>query len=135
MASGGYRIGAGRPRGSKDSTPRVMAKKGKSRKKLTLEEKKVMNKLSAAMEGRATGKAPTATDGKRDPLTYLLDTMNDDSLEPDVRFRAAVAAAPFVHPRAGEGKGKKEDKADRARAAGAGKFQAGAPPKLAVVGK
>jgi len=104
-------------------------------KKLTLEEKKVMNKLSAAMEGRATGKAPTATDGKRDPLTYLLDTMNDDSLEPDVRFRAAVAAAPFVHPRAGEGKGKKEDKADRAKAAGSGKFQAGAPPKLAVVGK
>ena len=97
-------------------------------KKLTLEEKKVMNKLSAAMEGRATGKAPTATDGKRDPLTYLLDTMNDESLEPDVRFRAAVAAAPFVHPRAGEDKGKKKEKSDRAEVAGRGKFAAGAPP-------
>jgi phage terminase small subunit len=67
-----------------------------------------------------------------DPLTYMLKIMNDDKAEKERRDRMAIAAAPFVHSRKGEGKGKKEQKADRAKAAGSGKFAPAKPP-LALV--
>jgi hypothetical protein len=48
----------------------------------------------------------------------------------------AIAAAPFCHVRKGEGAGKKEEKADRAKAAGSGKFASRPMPlKLTVVNK
>ena len=31
------------------------------------------------------------------PLDYLLETLRNEALEPDDRFKAAVAAAPYVH--------------------------------------
>jgi hypothetical protein len=47
----------------------------------------------------------------------------------------AIAAAPFVHARKGEaGTGKKDEKAERAKAAGEGRFRPSAPPTLKVVG-
>jgi phage terminase small subunit len=70
-----------------------------------------------------------------DPLTYMLKVMNDDKEPKERRDRMAVAAAPFCHPRKGDGLGKKEEKGERAKAAGAGRFAASKPPKLAVVGK
>ncbi|MFA6336145.1 MAG: hypothetical protein WCX48_11470, partial [Bacteroidales bacterium] len=46
----------------------------------------------------------------------------------ELRARMAVAAAPFIHARKGEGVGKKEEKSDKAKNAGAGKFAPGRPP-------
>lgn len=40
----------------------------------------------------------------------------------------AIAAAPFVHPRIADGKGKKEEKENKAKKAGAGRFAPGKPP-------
>jgi len=105
-------------------------------KKLTLDEKKVMIKLGAELSGEGkAGKKPQPSRERRDPLTYMLDIMNDEEADPDLRFRAAATAAPFIHAKAGEGMGKKDARADRAGKAGAGKFAPGAPPQLKVVGK
>jgi len=68
-----------------------------------------------------------------DPLAYMLGVMNDPSAEPERCDRMAIAAAPFVHPRANEGKkGKKEEQAERAKVAGLGRFAAPPPPKFSA---
>lgn len=70
------------------------------------------------------------------PLEYMLKIMNDKTITDTARRdRMAVAAAPFCHPRKGEGAGKKEEKEGKAKAAGQGKFAASAPPVLKVVNK
>jgi hypothetical protein len=43
----------------------------------------------------------------------------------------AIAAAPFIHPRKGEGNAK-DEKSERAKAAGAGKFAPSKPPLKVV---
>jgi phage terminase small subunit len=62
------------------------------------------------------------------PLEYMLREMNKPTEPKERRDRLAMAAAPFCHPRKGEGAGKKDDKADRAKQAGSGKFAASAAP-------
>ena len=66
------------------------------------------------------------------PLEYMLRIMRDPNEDKDRRMRMAIAAAPFVHPRAGEGMGKKQDKEERAKVAGAGKFAPSKPPLRVV---
>jgi phage terminase small subunit len=103
---GGYRPGAGRPKGSKN-------------KNRTKPPEKAGNQLDLPL-------------GNLDPLEYLLQVMRDPTAEPERRARAAIACLPFCHIRKGEG-GKKDEKQDRAKAAGAGRFRASAPPQLKVV--
>ena len=67
-----------------------------------------------------------------DPKAFLLAAMNDTGMEPKLRVDAAKALMPFMHPKRGEG-GKKEEKDAAAKAAAAGRFGAGAPPKLTAV--
>jgi len=112
MAKGGYRAGAGRPKGSKT---------GGSKKE---------TKGEIAQEIKDEAKAANL-----EPLEYMLLVMNDSLADAGRRDRMAIAAAPFIHSRKGEGAGKKDEQADRAKAAGAGRFSASAPPKLAVVKK
>lgn len=64
------------------------------------------------------------------PLQYMLREMNWRRNDPNRRDKMAVAAAPFVHARAGE-KGKKEAKEAAAKDA-VGKFGARPPPLRAV---
>lgn len=168
MASGGYRPGAGRKKGSKDKQPRK-AKPGKTKgktsktkldpekqkikellsfdlkakakfyneflsrvskgEKLTIAEKKMMGQLAAELsEGLTDGEKQEAAAENLTPLDYMLKVMNNPAAESDRRDRMAIAAAPFVHPRKGEGTGKKEEKGERAKAAGSGKFAAGQAP-------
>lgn len=49
------------------------------------------------------------------------------------QIRAAIAAVQYTHTKKGDG-GKKEDDAEKAMKAGAGKFAAAAPPKLVAAG-
>ena len=99
MARGGFRVGAGRPKGSKGKT-------AKSKRTTHI-----------------TGAGETLT-----PLEFMLRVLNDPNADKELRARMAIAAAPYVHPKAGEGKGKKNDQADRAKKAGAGKFAQGKAP-------
>jgi phage terminase small subunit len=64
---------------------------------------------------------------KVDPLTYMLQVMNNPLAENERRDRMAIAAAPFVHGKVGEA-GKKQARADAARAAGGGRFAPAPPP-------
>lgn len=109
MARGGYRPGAGRPR--KDAKP---------------------TETTEAPGGPVVA-APACPNESHTPLDFMLRVMNDASESPQRRDRMAIAAAPFVHPRAGEA-GKKDEKAKAAQRAGAGKFAPPpAPPRSSAV--
>jgi len=107
MASGGYRIGAGRPVGAKGKV-----------------------KIAPTEKVKPGGKAE-----KLNPLEYMLNVMNDELADKNRRDKMAIACAPFIHSRKGEGLGKKDEASERAKTAGAGRFSASASPKLAVVKK
>ena len=157
MSRGGYRPGAGRKKGQKDAKPRkgsprsveqdkiremlAYGTKAKARfyqeflvrmgkgEKLSIAEKKLMEKLGAELAAEVDGEPEKVGQVEElDPLTYMLKIMNDPNEDKEARARMAIAAAPYCHPRKGEGAGKKQDKDDRAKKAGAGKFGAGAPP-------
>jgi hypothetical protein len=106
MARGGFRPGAGRKKGSKASPD------GK---------KKKQGEIPADIQAEAES-------ANLSPLDYMLQVMRDDNADPERRDRMAIAAAPFVHARRGEGKGKKEDREERAKSAGSGKFSPGKAP-------
>jgi len=69
MARGGQRLGAGRPKGSKQ----------------------VRSSAHMIRDAKASGKLM--------PLDYMLDVMNDPQLGLKDRLSAAMVAAPYVHPR------------------------------------
>lgn len=105
MAKGGYRPGAGRPKGAKTKH----------------------NKAETVTDINAAAASENLT-----PLEYMLEIMRNPKEDADRRARMAIAAAPFCHARKGEGSGKNE-KSDRAKTAGAGRFAASKPPNLKVV--
>jgi hypothetical protein len=109
MPRGGYRPGAGRPKGSKTAKAEVIAKAPADVKKAA----------------RKSG---------MDPLTYMLSVMNDDGADEARRDRMAIAAAPFVHAKAADAApGKKEQRQQAAEdVASAGRFAPRTPPKLVV---
>ena len=155
MSRGGYRAGAGRKPGKKIITgiepeegkrirdmlglkTKAKAKifnsllaKIQSGQSITLAEKNLMDVLSVELAAEVDGKAPKAGEILT-PLDYMLKVMNDPNEDNELRARMATAAAPYCHQRKGEGAGKKEEKSDRAKSAGAGKFSTGRAP-LAVV--
>ena len=105
MARGGYRTGAGRPRKDGSTT--------ESPAKIQREAK------SAGLS----------------PLEYMLEVMNSELADDGRRDRMAIAAAPFVHPRAAEaepGKREKQQASAEKAVAGGGKFAPAVAPKLAV---
>jgi hypothetical protein len=117
MAKGGYKAGGGRPRQA--NSRRSLIEKGRQAK-------------AAAEAPEASDKASAPVQPENlDPLAYMLRVMNDPSAEPERRDRMAIAAAPFMHPRATDvAKGTKELQAERGRAAASGRFAPRPPPKL-----
>lgn len=71
---------------------------------------------------------PAAAD---DPMVFLKGVMGDLVADPKLRIDAAKALLPYVHGKIGEGS-KKDQKADAAKKAGAGRFATGAPPLRSV---
>lgn len=105
MASGGFRAGAGRPKGAK--TPRA-------------KPIKVAPDIKKA--ARQSGMSP---------LDYMLTVMNSDDIDSERRDRMAIAAAPYVHAKASDAAGGKKEQAqsEAERLAGDGRFAVPAPPK------
>ncbi len=62
---------------------------------------------------------PPHVTGERDPLEFLLDVMQGKVAANLAQVKAAIAAAPYVHPKKGES-GKKEEAATVAKKAAAG---------------
>ena len=73
MPRGGARVGAGRKTGSTDQK---------------------FGKVSADRVLNRTGTGPDKM-----PLAYMLAVMNNEKEKSSVRLQAAIAAAPYVHPR------------------------------------
>ena len=104
MAKGGYRPGAGRPKGSP-------------------------NKPKATDQQPTPAPAPQVSS----PLEYMISVMNDLAADDARRDRMAIAAAPYVHGKAADAApGKKEQKQEAAEKVAAGKFAPRGRPKLAV---
>jgi len=96
---------------------------------LSITEKKLMDKIGAELtEGLSDDDKEIIEAENLDPLEYMLKVMNDPLAEKDRRDKMAIAAAPFIHARKGEGAGKKQEREERAKAAGGGKFASGKPP-------
>ncbi len=68
------------------------------------------------------------------PLEFLLSVMNDPGADPTLRVKAATTAAQYMHVRKQDG-GKKDEAADKAKKAAAGKFKTAPPPLKLVNGK
>jgi len=118
MARGGYRIGSGRPRGSKNKkhvTDAPVVPKEQEKPEISSDI------VSEAKEANLT------------PLEYMLKVMNDKT-ETDKarRDKMAVSAAPYIHSRKGEG-GKKGEREERAKKAALGRFAPMRPPSLKAV--
>jgi hypothetical protein len=79
MTHGGRREGSGRPRGSKDRSPRV-----------TVKALLVSEEMNRRVLSKAKGMLP---------LPYMLKIMNDRKQPADRRDRMAISAAPFCHAR------------------------------------
>ena len=107
MARGGYRPGAGRPKGSKGAV-------------VAAGESKTAIKKAARKAGLS-------------PLDYMLAVMNNPEADQNRRDRMAVAAAPFVHPRVADNRfGKRDEESAAADRAAVGKFAPPEAPKLVV---
>jgi len=126
MGRGGYRPGSGPQKGAK-YRPRAPKPDG------VIKQKRI--KKPRGSPGIPADIVDAAAAENMTPLAYMLKVMNDPNEDKNMRARMAAAAAPYVHPRKGEGVGKKGEKEDRAKIAGAGKFRASAPPQLKIVVK
>jgi len=121
MPRGGARIGAGRPKAS--------GKKKPSQAPVT----------QALAGGQGTvAEHPAAVlpktesrnvEIKENPLDYMLRVINDPAIDAGRRDRMAVAAAPYVHGKVGEG-GKREKVQASATKASGGKFAPAEAPRL-----
>lgn len=134
MAKGGYRPGAGRPKGS-----------GKKIKEQKLANGGPVKKSALPMLGEIPGHAvypPPAVEsialpaGHVEPLVYMLNVINDPEADAERRDRMAIAAAPFRHPRLEKATmSKKDDAANAAKDAAVGNFATPSAPKLVVNNK
>ena len=98
-------------------------------KALTIAEKKLMKQLGEELSAGLNEDEKTEANAENlNPLDYMLKVMNDPTAEKERRDRMAIASAPFIHARAGEGKGKKDEKEERAKLASQGKFSPSKPP-------
>lgn len=68
-----------------------------------------------------------------DMLKLLQDVALGRIEASQIQVRAAIAAVQYTHTKRADG-GKKEERDDAAKKAGAGKFSASAPPKLVAAG-
>ena len=103
MTAGGYRPGAGRPRGSKKI------------KNIPAKDADALLKIQ---------------NGDLSPLEYLLGVVNDPTADADRRDRLAMAAAPYCHGKPAPITGKKGERETAAKKAGAGKFAVPEGPRL-----
>lgn len=129
MPRGGARVGAGRPR--KPDSVRSLAAAKRAAKASAKPNESAPKRGATKSKLSVSGPVGSVVSPHTEPLAYMLQVMNDPEADPGRRDRMAVAAAPYMHPKVGEG-GKKEQRSAAAKTAGAGRFAPAAPPKLVV---
>ncbi len=102
---------------------------------LTMPEKQLMVKLGAELVAEV--KEDTHIEGYNPEdaksKDYLERLLADPGTDQETKIRIANILLPYQYPRLSDGIGKKDEKEDRARIAGAGRFRASAPPVLKIV--
>lgn len=123
MGRGGARAGAGRPK-----------KQGVARSKRLAGTKRPTTPAATEIQTRAT-EIQTQSAGTQTPLEFMLSALNDPKLDMKFRAQMAQAAAPFVHPKAGETPGgvKAARSAAAKTAAASARFRPVGPPILRTV--
>lgn len=124
--SGGARPGAGR---------KPKAQTEKSANKPTGKGAAVKTELEPQPHGGALqrNKSEPVEIAECDMLTLLKNIALGRVEATTGQIRAAIAAVQYTHTKKGDG-GKKDEDAEKAKKAGAGKFAAAAPPKLVAAG-
>jgi len=112
MPRGGYRPGAGRPKGKE---PKWMPKE-------------CVNEEAPPQTKEEIEEAAAAEN--MSPVDYMLKVMRDTSVPSDRRDRMAIAAAPYVCQKANEKVGKKVQQAEAAKEVGSGFFRPMQGPKV-----
>lgn len=118
MARGGYRPGAGRPKGQKV----VREKAGPKRASKVVPAPAPSSVRDMVLIKPVPMDIQLAADAAHlDPLQYMLKVMNDSGASDERRDRMAVSAAPYCHERAADRKpGKKQEAENAATTAGEG---------------
>ncbi len=161
---GGYRPGAGRKKGppkppkeksqaaiDREQIRALLATGTKARAKiyqdylvriskgdpLTMPEKQLMVKLGAELAAEVKEDVNVEGYNPADAKSrdYLERLLADPGTDQETKIRIANILLPYQYPRLSDGIGKKDEKEDRARIAGEGRFKSSAPPILKVVGK
>lgn len=78
-------------------------------------------------------KAPVVPVEGSDTLKLLQDIAFGRVQASTIQVRAAIAAVQYTHTKKGDG-GKKDEQAEKAKAAAGGKFSAAQPPRLVAAG-
>jgi len=141
MSRGGARPRSGPPKGTK-YRPRVPKPEGyapKPRKPRAPVKVKIVvtETTSTPALVKTEGKLPVAVVAEADnikmtPLEYVLAAMRDPKVNVERRDRMAALALPFTQARP-DGRGKKNERDEKAKAASTGKFAPSAPPTLKAV--
>lgn len=131
MPRGGARPGAGRPRKQPAEVP---AKKKAPPKKDAAPPVDADGYKTDPNWPFGQGRPPEPEDlSGLMPLDFLLQVMRDPEEDKGRRMQAATLAAPYCHPKKGEST-KKSEAAEKAKAAGSGRFGRRQPPKLVAAG-
>lgn len=77
--------------------------------------------------------APPIPQSHDDMLAFLQDVALGRTEATPIQVRAAIAAVQYTHTKKHDG-GKKDEVAEKAKKAGAGKFAPATPPKLVAAG-
>jgi hypothetical protein len=157
MAKGGYRAGAGRPKGTKETKPRrnkvvrqiddenikrmlalgLEAKttlyqefidRVKKGETLSIVEKRMMEGIGKALVDELDANRMKAEPENLGADEFLKGVWNNPMVDISLRIRAAEV----VFRSTADTKGKKEIKEDRAKSAGLGKFSPGRAPLIMV---
>lgn len=124
--SGGARPGAGRkPKAEASKSANAKAEKASS-----VEVKLEPQPRGGALKRKKATPVPVEASDMLDLLQKIALGQIDATAG---QIRAAIAAVQYTHTKRGDG-GKKDEKADKAKQANAGKYASAAPPRLATAG-
>lgn len=128
--AGGPRTGAGRKPKSAGKSANESGAKSANATTGGVETKMEPQSHGGSLKRRKTEPVEMS---ERDMLQLLQDVALGRVDASNIQVRAAIAAVQYTHTKKGDG-GKKDEEAEKAKKAGAGKFAAAAPPKLVAAG-
>jgi len=142
MPRGGYRPGAGRPKGSKTGAKKAVFDPDYAAIFGGNPIPPAPSEPNSSPAGRTAGTPEEPLPVWRDPaktaemppLDYALAVIRDTTVPSDRRDRMCIAVLPYLHKRVADARPTKKDEKDKAaERAAQSRFAPGAPPKLAAV--